>query len=148
MNINKKGIDLIKKYEGYKSKPYLCPAQIPTIGYGATYYPGGRKVKLTDAAITEVESEKLLEEHLKEYVKAVDRYTTDKVNENQFSALVSFTYNLGINALQKSTLLRKVNSNPNDPNIKNEFMKWINAGGKRLKGLVLRRSEEVTLYFS
>lgn len=148
MDINRKGIDLIKKYEGFRSKPYLCPAKIPTIGYGATYYPGGKRVKLTDPAITEREAEKLLLEHLKEYVRAVDRYTTDKVNENQFSALVSFAYNLGISALQKSTLLRKVNNNPNDTTIKREFMRWVNAGGRRLQGLVKRRAEEAQLYFS
>ena len=145
---SKNGIAFIKKYEGFKSKPYLCPANVPTIGYGATYYPNGQKVKLTDPAIDEKHASLLLEAMLNPYEKAVDTYSRDDINQNQFDALVSFAYNLGVNALRDSTLLKKVNKNPNDPTIRNEFLKWRFAGGKELKGLINRRKDESELYFS
>lgn len=146
--ISKKGIDLIKKYEGFRSKPYLCPANVPTIGFGATFYPDGRKVKLTDEPVNEVIAEVILKKQLEKFEQYVDSYSTDKLNQNQFDALVSFCFNLGPANLKASTLLKKVNANPNDPTIKDEFMKWVKAGGKTLKGLVSRRAEEASLYFS
>ena len=145
---SKKGIDLIKKHEGFKSKPYLCPANVPTIGFGATFYPDGRKVKLSDESISEVIAEVILKKHLEKFEQYVDSYCTDKLNQNQFDALVSFCYNLGPANLKSSTLLKKVNANPNDPTIKDEFMKWVKAGGRTLRGLVTRRTEEASLYFS
>lgn len=143
-----KGKDLIKKYEGFRAKPYICPAGVPTIGYGATYYPDGRKVTLKDSAISEVFATNLLETMLSPYEKAVDSFCRDDISQNQFDALVSFAYNLGTNALKNSTLLKKINANPSDQTIRNEFLKWVNAGGKRLEGLVKRRTEEANLYFS
>ena len=144
---SKNGIAFIKKYEGFKSKPYLCPANVPTIGYGATYYPNGQKVKLTDPAIDEKHASLLLEAMLNPYEKAVDTYSRDDINQNQFNALVSFAYNLGTTALRNSTLLKKVNLNPNDKTIANEFVKWVNAGGRRVQGLVNRRNAEVVMYY-
>ena len=144
----KKGIDLIKEFEGFRSKPYLDAVGIPTIGYGATYYPNGRKVKLTDNPITEEEGVKLLQNMLGVYEKAVIDLVKTKLTQNQFDALVSFTYNLGKGNLSSSTLLKKVNKNPNDVTIANEFSKWVKAGGKTLKGLVRRRKAESDLYFS
>lgn len=143
-----KGVELIKKYEGFRSKPYKCEAGVATIGYGATYYPNGQKVKLTDPAIDEKHASILLEAMLNPYEKAVDSYCRDDINQNQFDALVSFAYNLGNSALKSSTLLKKVNANPNDKTIRNEFLKWVNADGKRLKGLVIRRTDEADLYFT
>lgn len=145
---SKKGIELIKKHEGFKSKPYLCPANVPTIGFGATFYPDGRKVKLSDEPISEVIAEVILKKHLEKFEQYVDSYCTDKLNQNQFDALVSFCFNLGPANLKSSTLLKKVNANPNDPTIKDEFMKWVRAGGRTLRGLVVRRTEEANLYFS
>ena len=144
---SKNGIAFIKKYEGFRSKPYKCEAGVATIGYGATYYPNGQKVKLTDPAIDEKHASILLEAMLNPYEKAVDSYCRDDINQNQFDALVSFAYNLGNSALKSSTLLKKANANPNDKTIRNEFLKWVNAGGKQLQGLVNRRTEEVNLYF-
>ena len=146
--ISKQGKDLIKKYEGFKSKPYKCEAGVATIGYGATYYPNGQKVKLTDPAIDEKHASLLLEAMLNPYEKAVDSYCRDDINQNQFDALVSFAYNLGNSALKSSTLLKKANANPNDKTIRNEFLKWRFAGGKKIQGLVNRRTEESDLYFS
>jgi len=146
-NVSIKGLDLIKKYEGFRSKPYLCPAKVPTIGYGATYYPNGTKVKLTDKAIDKEYATTLLITMLNTYEKAVDSYTTDSITQNQFDALVSLAYNIGVGNLKSSTLLKKVNNNPKDLAIQKEFMKWVNAGGKKLEGLIKRRTEEANLYF-
>ena len=141
------GIELIKKFEGFMSKPYKCPAGIPTIGYGATFYPNGTKVTMSDKAITEVEGTALLASMLTKFEQYVDSYCIDIITQNQFDALVSFCYNLGPNNLKSSTLLKKVNLNPNDETIRAEFMKWTKAGGKVLKGLTLRRTAEADLYF-
>ena len=141
------GIELIKKFESFAAKPYKCSAGVPTIGYGATYYPDGRKVTLSDPPITEAYAVSLLEEMLKTFEKSVDSFCRDDVTQNQFDALVSFSYNVGTAALKKSTLLKKVNENPADPTIRDEFLKWNKAAGRALKGLTRRREEEASLYF-
>jgi lysozyme len=143
-----KGIELIKAFEGFRSKPYKCPAGIPTIGYGATFYPGGKKVTMADAPITEEQGTELLQSMLVNFEKYVDSYCRDDINQNQFDALVSFAYNLGPANLKSSTLLKKVNANPEDETIRVEFMKWVKAGGKTLQGLVKRRTAEADLYFT
>ena len=141
------GIELIKTFEGFRSAPYKCPAGIPTIGYGATFYPNGKKVTMADKSITEVEATELLKSMLKSFEQYVDSYCIDSITQNQFDALVSFCYNLGPANLKSSTLLKKVNANPNDPTINAEFVKWTKAGGKTLAGLVRRREAESKLYF-
>jgi len=146
--ISQKGLDLIKQFEGLKLKPYLCPAGIPTIGYGNTYYPSGAKVKLTDPAITQAKAEELLKFLIQSYEKSVDSFCRDDISQHQFDALCSFAYNCGVNNLKSSTLLKKVNTNPNDPTIRTEFMKWNKGAGKVLAGLTKRRQAEADLYFS
>ena len=148
MKVSKKGLEIIKKHEGLRLKPYLCPAGVPTIGYGATYYPYGDKVYMSDEAITEEYAEKILKEMLINYEDGVERYVQVELNQNQFDALVSFYYNLGLGSLKSSTLLKRINNNPCDPDIKNQFKRWVKAGGKTLSGLVKRREEESKLYFS
>lgn len=148
MQISEKGLDLIKKYESFRNNPYLCPAGIPTIGYGATYYPDGTKVTLKDKPITIKEAEELLKVTVIKFEDGVTDMVKKPINQNQFDALVSFAYNLGVKALKGSTLMKKVNKNPSDESIKTEFGKWVNANGKKLKGLVKRRNEEAYLYFS
>lgn len=145
---SQKGLDLIKRFEGLELKPYKCPAGIPTIGYGNTYYPSGSKVKLTDPAITKEKAEELLKFLLGSYEKDVDSFCRDDINQNQFDALVSFAYNCGPRSLKSSTLLKKVNTNPKDVTIADEFMKWNKAGGRVLAGLTKRRQAEADLYFS
>jgi lysozyme len=142
------GINLIKQFEGFSSKPYLCPAKICTIAYGATFYPNGKKVTMNDKPVTEAEGVELLKSMLSKFEQYVDSYTTDSITQNQFDALVSFCYNLGPANLKSSTLLKKVNANPNDETIKDEFLKWSKAGGRKLAGLVKRREAEAALYFS
>jgi lysozyme len=141
------GLKLIKKFEGCKLNAYKCPAGFWTIGWGSTYYRDGSKVKDGDV-ITQGEADALLLTTLEKYEKAVDSFTRDDINQNQFDALVSFAYNCGDYALKNSTLLKKVNANPNDPTIVNEYHKWTRGGGKVLPGLVRRRKEEAELYFT
>ena len=146
--ISNLGLELIKKYEGFKAKAYLCPANVITIGYGSTYYENGTKVKLTDTLITKERATELLEALLVSYERSVDSYCVDTINQNQFDALCSFAYNCGVGNLKSSTLLKKVNKNPQDVTIRNEFLKWNKGGGKVLSGLTKRRIEEAQLYFS
>lgn len=145
--IDEVGIDLITKFEGLKLKPYLCSAKVPTIGYGSTRYENGVKVKMSDSTITKERAIELFQNTLKQYEDAVDDFTTDKVNQNQFNALVSFCYNLGPTSLKNSTLLKIVNTNVNSAKIKGEFLKWVKAGGKTLQGLINRRNAEAELYY-
>jgi len=145
MQVNKSGIQLIKTFEGCLLNAYQDSVGIWTIGYGATFYQNGSKVKKGDK-ITQVQADELLEFHLKKFADGVSKSITVPLSDNQFSALVSFAFNLGIGSLHKSTLLKKVNANPNDKIIEQEFLKWVNAGGKKLSGLVRRRQAEWNLY--
>lgn len=146
MRINNNGISLIKSFEGCVLNAYLDSVNVPTIGYGATFYENGNKVKLGDK-ITSKQADDLLVFHLNLFASKVQSLIKSNLNENQFSALVSFTFNLGIGNFQKSTLLKKVNINPNDSSIKNEFLKWNKANNKILNGLTRRRQAEAELYF-
>ena len=145
--VSKEALELIKKFEGFCAQPYLCPASVSTIGYGATFYENGTKVKLDDPPITEQRATQLLQNVLKTFEKHVDSYTRDDITQSQFDALVCFAYNVGVGALKSSTLLKLVNVNPSDPLIKSEFLKWNKAAGKALKGLTKRREAEANLYF-
>lgn len=148
METSKKGIEVIKTFEGFRSKPYLDSAGIPTIGYGFTIYPDGRRVTLNDKHITKEEADRIMKLVLRKYEECVNELVKKEINQNQFDALVSFVYNVGCNSFKKSTLLKKVNRNPSDISIKEEFLKWNKAGGKELKGLTRRRTVEAELYFS
>ncbi len=146
--LSQKGIELIKSFEGLSLKPYVCAGGINTIGYGNTYYTNGKKVSLQDKPITIQQAEELLKHSLSTYEKAVDSFCRDDISQGQFDALVSFAYNLGTGALQKSTLIKKVNANPKDVTIADEFAKWNKANGRVLVGLTRRRQAEAKLYFS
>lgn len=156
MKLNKEGYDLITKFEGFSAKPYLCSAKVPTIGFGSTFYEDGSKVSMLDKPITKERATSMFKTIADRFAKDVDTLVTSDVNQNQFNALVSFAYNVGLDidkdtvveGLGDSTLLKKVNKNPNDPSIRNEFIKWNKAGGKILAGLTRRRNEEASIYFS
>lgn len=141
------GLNLIKKWEGLRLSSYLCAAGVPTIGYGSTRYPNGKKVMLGEKLTGEKEATQLLLATLAPYEAAVNKHLPI-LNQCQFDALVAFSYNVGTGALIKSTLLKKAKVNPNDPSILDEFLKWNKAGGKTLTGLTNRRREEANLYFS
>lgn len=142
MKINQRGLDVIKSFEGCKLSAYLCPAKVWTIGYGHTGagVKQGMNISLTQA-------DDLLKKDLAKFEDGVTNLVTNVINENQFSALVSFAYNCGLGNLKSSTLLRKLNINPQDITIKNEFAKWNKAAGKELAGLSRRRKVESELYF-
>jgi lysozyme len=146
--ISQNGLELLKKFEGLSLKPYKCAGGIWTIGYGNTYYPDGKKVKETDLAITKEKANEMLVMLLGSYEKAVDSFCRDDINQNQFDALVLLAYNIGVGNLQRSTLIKKVNLDPNDLTIKAEFLKWNRSAGKVLVGLSKRREAEANLYLS
>lgn len=141
------GLALIMKFEGCKLTAYKCPAGKWTIGYGATHYLDGSKVKEGDKLKSKEEAIELLKNMVKSYEASVEKLVTAQINPNQKDALISFTYNVGALNLGRSTLLKKVNNNPNDKTIKDEFAKWVNADGKVVDGLVRRRKAEADFYF-
>lgn len=147
MKLNTQGYRLICMFEGFSAKPYLCSAKVPTIGYGNTYYLNGRRVTLLDKPITELEAFEMFKAIADKFADKVSKLVTTPVDQNQFNALCSLCYNIGPANFQKSTLLRKVNFNHNDPSIRAEFLKWNKAGGQVLKGLTIRRTAEADLYF-
>jgi lysozyme len=136
----------LKSKEGLRLKAYICPAGKWTIGYGNTFYEYGSKVKKGDT-ISKNRAEELFENILYQFSKEVKSLLKTELNDNQFSALVSFSYNVGIGNFSKSTLLKLVNINPSNPSIKNEFIKWNKGGGKTLYGLTIRRQKEADIYF-
>ena len=147
MKLNNKGYKLICQFEGLRLKPYLCSAKIPTIGYGNTYYPNGEKVTLLDKSITEIQAFEMFKVIADKYAKRVSEMVKKELNQNQFNSLVSFAYNVGTGNFSTSTLLKKINVNPNDLTIRNEFAKWNKANKKVIDGLTKRRKAESDLYF-
>jgi lysozyme len=147
MKLNTQGYRLICMFEGFSAKPYLCSAKVPTIGYGSTYYLNGRRVTLLDKPITELEAFEMFKTIADKFADKVSKLVTAPIDQSQLNALVSLAYNIGPANFQKSTLLRKVNFNHNDPSIRAEFLKWNKAGGQVLKGLTIRRTAEADLYF-
>lgn len=132
---------MIAGHEGLRLEAYLCPAGVWTIGYGHTK---GAKPGMT---ITRQRAEALLKEDLLTAENTVNRLHL-KINQNQFDALVSFVFNVGSGNFLRSTLLKKIQANANDPAIAEEFNKWTRGGGRVLPGLVKRRQQEAELYFS
>lgn len=147
MKLDENGYKLITGFEGLKLSPYLCSAKIPTIGYGNTYYPNGKHVTLLDEKITQVQAFDMFKEVADRFALAVNRQIKKPVTQNQFNSLVSFAYNVGTGNFASSTLLKKVNVNPNDASIKTEFLKWNKAAGKVINGLTIRRNQEQINYF-
>ena len=138
---------LCRQFEGFKSKPYLCPAGIPTIGYGSTYYSDGRKVTLQDPPMDEPAARALLMYELNHtYLPAVLRHCPVLVSdERKCNAIVDFCYNLGVGRLQTSTLKRKINAQDWEGS-KEQLKLWVRGGGKVLNGLVKRRDAECALF--
>jgi len=148
MKLNSKGVELMHKFEGLKLSSYLCPAKVWTIGRGNTFYEDGSKVQ-PNQHISEKRANQLFSNVAeRNFAEPIRKLLKVELNENQFSALVSFAYNVGMANLGKSTLLKKVNKDPKDPTIKVEFLKWNKAGGKVLKGLTARREAEANLYYA
>lgn len=144
MIIMERAIALIKRHEGLRLHAYRCPAGVWTIGRGHTagVRPGDR--------ITAAEADALLAVDVAALygrLAEMELAAGLTLGGNRRAALVSFAYNVGLAALRRSTLWRKVRRNPSDPSIAAEFARWKYAGGKALAGLVKRRAEEAALYF-
>ncbi len=147
--LDESGLDLIKEFEGCILHPYLDSAGVPTIGYGQTYYPDtGVKVTMDDADITQDQADDMLLQMVQPFEDAVSDAVTIDMTQNNFNALVSFTYNIGINGFKKSTVLRLVNQGVSDDSLKAAFLMWDKAGGEVNQGLVNRRNKEYEVYIS
>lgn len=138
------GLDFIIGEEGLVLHPYLDSVKVPTIGVGCTYYENGEKVKMCDPAITKERAKELFANLLKHYELAVYSNTRDDINQNQFDALVSLCFNIGVNGFKGSTLLKRVNDKASNDLIQKGFQMWKNAGGKPI--LLARRNREYALY--
>ncbi len=142
-NVTQKGVELIKHFENFSPLIYVCPAGYKTIGYGHVV----RETEIDNfkKPISEDEALKILEADILSACRSVLRLINVPLTDGQFDALASFTFNLGGGALQRSTLRRKVNREEHE-DVPAEFMKWVWASGKKLKGLVRRRNYEIQLY--
>ena len=146
MNLSDNGYEVIKGFEGVRETAYKDSVGIWTVGIGFITVDGQ---KVTEGMT--LDEDQIKEQFFKQITKyedAVNDNVTSEINQNQFDALVSFTFNLGSGALKSSTLLKKVNIDPSDATIANEFLKWNKAGGRVIDGLTRRRQAEANLYFS
>ena len=143
MKLSSIGYKALHDREGLRLRPYLDTKRVPTIAMGNTYYEDGRKVTMQDKPLTIEQAGNLATITADKFAFQVDNLVKSKINQNQFNALVSLAYNIGITGFRNSTVLRKVNINPNDPAIKEAFMMWLK--NPELKG---RRESEVKQYFT
>lgn len=149
MSITEPALDvalaLCRRFEGFRPRPYLCPAGVPTIGYGSTRHLDGRAVQLSDAPISRETAESLLLASIRQtYLPAVLALCPGVTDPARLAALVDFTYNLGAGSLRASTLRRKVNAG-DWAAVPSELQKWVQGGGRVLPGLVARRMAEADL---
>lgn len=136
---------LCRKFEGLFLSPYLCPAGVPTIGYGATYYQDGTRVTLRDPPITRQQAEALLLWMVRaRYLPEVLRLCPGIDDPCRLAAIIDFTFNLGSGNLRSSTLRKRINAGDWDA-VPTELLKWVKAGGRKLRGLVIRRQAETVL---
>lgn len=146
MKISDDGMALIKRFEGLRLQAYQDSVGVWTIGYGWTQPVAGRKVG-AGMAIDAATAERLLVCGVAQFEQGVERLVAVTITQGQFDALVSFAYNLGLRALEKSTLLRRLNAGDR-LGAADQFGRWVNAGGVRLDGLVARRAAERALFLS
>ncbi|EPA6641114.1 lysozyme [Serratia ureilytica] len=146
MNISKNGIELIKRFEGLELKAYQDSVGVWTIGYGWTQTVDGKKIA-PGMRIDQATADRLLKCGVVQYEQGVNQLVKVRITQGQFDALVSFAYNLGLRSLSTSTLLRKLNDGDKQ-GAADEFGRWVNAGGKRLDGLVTRRAAERRMFLS
>ena len=147
MKTSTNGINLIKRYEGFSSKPYLCPANVWTIGYGNTYLEDRSPVTKDTPNIDYDRGTKLLAIRLEDYEHAIDTAVHVKLNQNQYDALVSLCYNIGQGNFARSSLVKYLNAG-NSTKAAQEFLSWNKVKGKVITGLTKRREEEMKLFLS
>lgn len=147
MKIGAKGLTLIKSFEGFVPNAYLDPVGIPTIGYGATYYPGGRRVRMTDTPISEPFASDMLRHQVTTYGDGIDRYAQVPLAQHQFDALTSWAYNVGLESARTSTLMKLLNLHDYQ-GAADQLPRWNRAGGRVLPGLTRRREAERALFMT
>lgn len=136
---------MVMRFEGFRPTPYLCPAGVPTVGYGSTYYADGRRVTLTDPPISQEAAERLVTLELRRtFMPAVIAACPVPMTPGRMAALTDWTYNLGGGALMASTLRRRINEGRWDE-VPTQLRRWVYAGGARLRGLVIRRDAEAAM---
>lgn len=147
MKTSENGKSLIKQFEGLRLESYLCPANVPTIGYGSTTYRENGIVKQVKLGmkITQAQAEKFLQEDLQRFEDAINSLVKVNISESQFDALVSLIYNIGIGSFKTSTLLKKINLG-NFKEAADQFDRWVFANKVKLPGLVTRRAAEKKLF--
>jgi lysozyme len=144
MEVSTKGKQIIKDAEGLYLRAYICPAGVPTIGWGTTVYPNGSRVKMGDVCTTE-QAEEYLSNDCRRKSVAIERHVKVPLSQEMFDALVSWVYNLGEGNLINSTLLKKMNAK-NYGGAADEFPRWNKANGVVLRGLTIRRERERKLF--
>ena len=144
MKTSQSGISLIKGFEGKRLNAYYDGVGVWTIGFGTIKYPNGVWVKKGDTC-TEAQAESYLKNDLVKFENAINRLVKVPLNQNQFDALSSFTYNLGETNLSSSTLLKKLNAK-DYAGTADQFPRWNKAGGKVMNGLTRRREAELILF--
>ncbi|OLY45118.1 lysozyme [Bartonella apis] len=142
--ISPHGLEKLKQWEGLKTKAYKDAGGVWTIGYGHTAMAGSPQ-PYQGQVITAAEAENILLKDLVQYEAAIENNVKVKLNDNQFAALVSFAFNVGIGAFKNSTLLKKLNQGDFNA-VPTELRKWVKAGGKKVQGLVNRRQAEGYLW--
>ena len=146
MSVSNKGVDLICEFEGKRLVAYDDGVGIWTIGFGTIKYPNGVRVKKGDTCTLE-QAKDYMRHDLIEFEHTVNSSVKVPLNQNQFDALVSLAYNIGSNAFKSSTLVKKLNASDYQ-GAADQFNVWVNAGGKRMQGLVNRRDKEKLLFLS
>jgi len=146
MKLSTKGKKLIAEFEGLRTKPYLCSAKVATIGIGSTRYEDGTKVSMLDQLISIERAYELFDTTVKGYEIAVNKYAKIQLTQNQFDALVSLCYNIGVGGYSKSTVVRYSNAEASGIDIQKAFLMWNKVKGKVSNGLTRRRIMESSLY--
>lgn len=146
MSVSNKGVDLICEFEGKRLTSYDDGVGVWTIGFGTIKYPSGNRVKKGDTCTLE-QAKEYMRHDLIEFEHTVNSSVKVPLNQNQFDALVSLAYNIGSSAFKSSTLVKKLNSGDYQ-GAADQFNVWVNAGGKRMQGLVNRRDKEKLLFLS
>lgn len=150
MILSLQGKEFLKQEEGFKSCPYLDGGGVATVGIGTTIYPNGIHIKITDPCIDLKTAYTYLEDHVnKRVINLIQTNIKPTLNQNQVDSVISLVYNIGAAAFNKSTVLKRINANPNDrPGIEAGFLMWVKDNGQTVPSLVARRHREVNLYFS
>jgi lysozyme len=146
MKMTDEGLALIKEFEGFRTQAYRDPVGVWTIGYGHTARAGEPVVK-SGLVVSEAEASEILRRDVEMFSRGVRKALTRSVSDQQFSALVSFAYNVGLGALAGSSVLRAVNAGDFEA-VPRRLALWTKAGGRVLPGLVRRRAAEAALFVS